>query len=341
MPDHPVFSDIERGNLEEVKRRVLAEPAVLEEREATFELQLTPLMYAIDKHQPAIALWLIQQHRGQRSLETTATWGCTALHWACSYGPLPVVEALVKAGANPAALDNDGYTPLMYAADYNHTDIAAFLRPLPAVQATIDTINQHNHTALSLASNLGHLPTVQLLLDHGADPTIPDGPDSPLHQASNEGHTDIAALLRRAIAEPDRARCLHKARSLFDAAAIIAKARKNAHDKGLSPAEQQHKAIAAAPAYLQGRVERDEPLPVAELTPQHHQQQQQQQQQPQQQQQQQHYVNERLRVTAAFVVGLGGGEEDQGLSDDVYVELLGYMLPAWADKGPQQQDEEV
>jgi ankyrin repeat protein len=326
MPDHPIFSDIDHGNLEEVKRRVLAEPAVLEERESWN--RMTPLMYAIFKRKPAIALWLLEQDRGQHSLEAVTYTGCTALHYVCRNCLLSVVQALVKAGANPVALDYGGWTPLKRAAFNTHTDIVAFLLRLPAVQATIDTINQDRCTALSLASYLGHHAIVQLLLAAGADPTIPDGPDSPLHQASNEGHTDVAALLRRAIAEPDRARCLHKARSLLDAAAIIAKARKNAHDKGLSPAEQQHKAIAAAPAYLQGRVERGEPLPVAELTPpQHHQQQ-------QQQQQQQHYSVERLQATAAFVVGLGGGEEDQGLSDDVYVELLGYMLPAWADKGP-------
>jgi hypothetical protein len=36
---------------------------------------------------------------------------------------------------------------------------------------------------------------VQLLLDAGADPTIPAGEDSPLNQAVSQGHHDAIAAL--------------------------------------------------------------------------------------------------------------------------------------------------
>ena len=39
-------------------------------------------------------------------------------------------------------------------------------------------------------------------------------------------------------------------------------------------------------------------------------------------------------MAAAFAVGVSGGEKDSGLCEDLYMKLLGYMLPAWADKGP-------
>jgi ankyrin repeat protein len=342
MGDHPIFIDILHGDPEEVQRRVLADPVVLEER--TFEGS-TPLVYAIFWGKPAIALWLIQ-HRGQHNLETHSEDGGTALHYACAYGPLSVVQALVGAGANPAALDDDGETPLMWTADNDHPDIVAFLLQLPAAKAAINAISSDDYpsTALSLASLRGRLCIVQLLLDHGADPTIPAGPYSPLNRAINSGHTDIAALLRRAINDADIARFLHKARSLLTAAATIAKARKDAHDKGLSPAEQQHKALAAAPEWVKGRVaEEGRALPRAELTPpppQQQQQQQQQQQRDEQEQEQQQEEEEeekhkRLRATAGFVLGLEGGEEEQGLPDELFVELLGYMLVPWADKGPE------
>lgn len=54
---------------------------------------------------------------------------------------------------------------------------------------------------------------MQLLLDAGADPTIPAGDKSPLNHALNGGHLEIAALLRRSIDVPiERARVLAKAR---------------------------------------------------------------------------------------------------------------------------------
>ena len=74
---HPIFDDIDGGNLEEVQRRVRADAAVLEEREE--EWGMTPLMYAIWERKPAIALWLIE-HRGQHDLDTGDTDGETALH---------------------------------------------------------------------------------------------------------------------------------------------------------------------------------------------------------------------------------------------------------------------
>jgi hypothetical protein len=86
--------------------------------------------------------------------------------------------------------------------------------------------------------------------------------------------------------------------------------------------------IAAAPAYLKGRVQQDEPLPSVELTP------------PQQDQQ---GDDERVRATAAFVVGglddeEGSKEEEEAkhLPRELFKELLGYMMHAWADKGPEQ-----
>jgi hypothetical protein len=39
MPNHPIFTDIGRGDLEEVKRRVLADVAELEEREGGLRLR--------------------------------------------------------------------------------------------------------------------------------------------------------------------------------------------------------------------------------------------------------------------------------------------------------------
>lgn len=73
---------------------------------------------------------------------------------------------------------------------------------------------------------------------------------------------------------------------------------------------QQQKAIGAAPAYLKARVEQEEVLPRVEMaTPGQHGQ-----------------TKERMRATAAFVVGLEeDGVEYEGLPRELLEELLGYI----------------
>ena len=159
---------------------------------------------------------------------------------------------------------------------------------------------------------------MQLLLDAGADSTIPAGTKSPLNLAIRNNHHNVAALLRRAIAEPDRARCLHKARSVLDADTAIDKVWIDSRDDGDTPVVQKQKTTAAATSYLKRRVEQDQPLPRPELA--------------------QGQGDQQVRATVAFVLGSEeGGVEYVGLPYEMYVDLLGYLLPGWADKGPENE----
>ena len=213
----------------------------------------------------------------------------------------------------------------MRAAIHGHSNIVAYLLRLPAVRATVDTTDRQGCTALSHASRPN---VVQLLLDAGADPTIPSVYGSPLNEAIRLRRTATARLFRRAIAEPDRTRNLHKARALLNAAIVINKAEKDVRDhdneqeRMRTRGQQMQAAVAAAPVYLKGRVQRYEaPLPVPELAPQR--------------------GRERVLATVAFVVGLEeGGVAYAGLPRELYEEVLGYMVPAWADKGPEGEDQE-
>ena len=75
---------------------------------------------------------------------------------------------------------------------------------------------------------------------------------------------------------------------------------------------QLQQVIAAAPAYLRGRVQQDAPLPMVELKP--------MRMRPRQ-------WEEKARATAAFVLGLEeGGVDYQGLPRELFKELLGYMV---------------
>ena len=335
---HPIFDDIEGGNQEEVQRRVRADAVVLEER-LMWGDRWTPLIFSIMEEKLTITLWLIE-HRGQHDLDSIDRTGWTALHCASMIGMLSVVKALVGAGANPAAMNQHGATPLFWAVNCNpitddparrarRADIVAFLLQQPAVKATIDAVTQFFSTALSRASCQGMLSNVQILLHAGANPTIPAGPESPLNKAIAHSHHDIAALLRTAIAEPDHARALHKARTLLNAGPAVTKASADARKKDVSVAAQQRAMLAAVPECLKGRVAWGKELPMVETC-----------QQPRQQQQQEPEPEAgpeadkgRLRATAAFVLGFDG-DEYKGLPQELYVELLRFMLPRWADKEP-------
>ena len=293
---HPIFDDIRRGDLEAVKQHVLANPTMLEEIDRyRFGFgQMTPLC-AIDYRIPdEIAHWLID-HRGQHDLNTRRHRQMTALHWSCHEGLLSIAQVLVASGGDPAVTNSELMTPLMEASRQGRYDVVAFLLRLPAVQATLDTVDRYESTALFYASRWSRNSCVQLLLDAGADPTIPLANEWSPHGV-RRFFSFIAGRLRHAIArEPNRARTLHKARALLDAAHVIRKTKQDARDDGDSPAAQQQKAIAAAPVYLKARVQRDEALPRVELTA--HQ-----------------GDDERLRATVAFVVGREeGGVEYAGL----------------------------
>lgn len=304
-----IFDVIEQEDLEEVQRRVRADPSVLEERRVGGEE--TPLMWAIREQQPAIALWLIE-HRGNHDLDAKDDDGWSAIHYACQYWPLEVVQQLVAAGADVRAVSETRFTALMMAASDGLAQVAAFLLTLPAVREGIDSINAYGETALSRACSFGRAPIVRLLLDAGANPTIPPGEESPLSHATNNNHPAIIPLLNHAIAEPQRPRLLHKARSLVDATHTIRKAQ---HDSaGRTRGEVRRKVIAAAPEYLRGRVAQgSKPLPHVQVN----------------EEDEQKEEEERRQAMLAYVLGLAYGEKGAGLPGDVFVELLELMVPRW------------
>ena len=242
-----IFRAIEVGQLEFVKRCVLAIPVVLEERQPSYFLRTTPLIHAVQNRREEIALWIIE-HRGEHDVDTRDASGCTALIEASAEGLLKVVKALVVAGAKYIP-SHEKLTPLMAAARWNNPDLLAFLLERPVVKPCINITSpgRRRCTALSLACQKGDSRCVKMLLDAGADPTIPVGERSPLQQAIDHEHNDIADFLRLILAEPDRGWALHKARSLVDAGPAIRKIKQDARDKGAGAAEQKHKAVTAAP----------------------------------------------------------------------------------------------
>jgi len=91
----------------------------------------------------------------------------TSLFIALSSGHPEVVEFLLEHGADPNIKNNDGSTPLHYAAD-NSKVVEVLLEH----GADLNIRDKYGATPLHDAAENGHPEVVELLLEHGADPNI-------------------------------------------------------------------------------------------------------------------------------------------------------------------------
>ena len=98
------------------------------------------------------------------SVKSLRNW--TALHMAVSNGHYKVVEALLKAGANPNIKNAAGDTPLHIAVNKNNSDILRLL----CSKSDFSTTNASDQTALNLAIKLEHLGLARTLVSLGANP---------------------------------------------------------------------------------------------------------------------------------------------------------------------------
>lgn len=99
-------------------------------------------------------------------LEARANNGDSALMIACFTGNRPAVEALLEMGAE---VNRPGWAPLHYAAAIGNNEI---VRMLLEKSAYIDAESPNKTTPLMMAARGGHILTVKLLLDEGADATL-------------------------------------------------------------------------------------------------------------------------------------------------------------------------
>jgi uncharacterized protein len=99
-------------------------------------------------------------------LESKARNGDTALMIAAYKGNKPAVEALLR---KQAQVNRPGWTPLHYAAAVGRNDIVKLLLENSAY---IDAESPNKTTPIMMAARAGHILTVKLLLDEGADATL-------------------------------------------------------------------------------------------------------------------------------------------------------------------------
>jgi hypothetical protein len=144
-------------------------------------------------------------------------------------GNLEKVKALLKGNSNLVfKKDNAGWTPLHYAAHWDHKDVAELLlankaevnaratnglKPLHcavaqgykdvaelllASNADVNAQDEEGITPLHFAAEEGRKDVVELLLSRNADVNAKDNDGkTPLRLAVSEGHADVVELLRQ------------------------------------------------------------------------------------------------------------------------------------------------
>ena len=172
----------------------------------------------------------------------TDTFGNSGIHWAVLTRQLPLIDVFLEYGVNINKLRTDGRSPLILAlhgwsygcripettirerhvvtgyllargADYifsaavalgDEVRVKAMLDQEPTLARHLDT---HGMSPLRYAADKGYTHILRILLDHGADPNLPETLSSPngaaLHTASAAGYLEAAEMLLEAGADPN------------------------------------------------------------------------------------------------------------------------------------------
>ncbi len=99
-------------------------------------------------------------------------WEKERIHEAAQNGDLELVRSLISEGADVNYLDELGKAPLHYAAESEHLEIVRALLQNGAEVDAHDSSQAGNTALREVASNCSY-QMAELLIKHGADPTIP------------------------------------------------------------------------------------------------------------------------------------------------------------------------
>jgi len=132
----------------------------------------------------------------------------SCLVYAIYHSPLSFIRTLLEIGADPNAPVDDGFPPLIAALSCAReapgvtprTDVDEVIRLLLSFGADANQRGINDYTALHMAVAERHLFAIQLLLDHGADPSLRtriDEHETPLEMAEAAGLTEASELLAR------------------------------------------------------------------------------------------------------------------------------------------------
>jgi ankyrin repeat protein len=119
---------------------------------------------------------------------------------AAAEGNEDIAKLLLEHGANVNAPDVDGNTALMNAASFGYLNLVRlFVEHGANVNVAATVAGYTGYTALIYASERGHVNAVRYFIEHGANVNAKKkNGDTALSLAENNGHTEVARILREA-----------------------------------------------------------------------------------------------------------------------------------------------
>ena len=132
----------------------------------------------------------------------------TVLHKGCVSGKMSLVKAAVEQGVDYTSKDENGNTPLVLAAMYDHYDMVLGL--VDELGCSPNETGNHGMSPLHRACCNGNLSMVLLLIKLGANPQQPDdNHNTPLFLAALHDKTEVvSALLSEFHCDPND-RCMY------------------------------------------------------------------------------------------------------------------------------------
>lgn len=185
----PLHEAAENGNFQDAHDLL----SLLADVNVKDDLSCTPLHHAARSACADTVSLLIENNA---AIDASNIYGHTALHEAAKHKHgTDVIQALLEHKANPRLTDNNGLTPLHYAAQMGNAATVALLLGAKAKPFSPD---KQGNTPLHLSASNGHLDATRLLLEAG---TIVDSRDAnnatALHAAAYNGRIPVIELLVR------------------------------------------------------------------------------------------------------------------------------------------------
>lgn len=191
----------------------------------------TALFVAADRSRPDVAKILLKKRAGTPTSDGLAIineeidvnalddQGWSPLHIAAYRGNKEIIQILIGGGADFELKTPQGSTALRLAVEWGNINA---LKVLVEAGADINTRNDNGYTPLHGVASNGKLEMVKALIELGADISPLNRKRTPLTEAIDQGHNDIAELLVKAGANKDYRHWFAAAINVLDAHRHIA-----------------------------------------------------------------------------------------------------------------------